>query len=217
MKKKRARNISLIFLFLIIIFLFVIMADALWGERYLGYTGSFVICLILFCLCVIGIIFMYYFSIKSGGSMYRIGRLTLTEIPPKIVNPTISTKIQCPFECTCEKHYGAPNEGIDIAPQVPGVAGDPVYAVTKGKVKTTNDLLGIVELDCEMFIITYRDLVTIICKAGTKVKRGAEIGTMGDKGTKEGIHLHIEFWHKKSKTYVDPLMYYDWGTEQEEL
>ena len=42
-----------------------------------------------------------------------------------------------------------------------------------------------------------------------KVKAGDMIGTMGGKGTEEGVHLHIEFWNIRYSFFADPLIYFN--------
>ena len=75
------------------------------------------------------------FSNLAGGTVEHIGTSIRAELPPKIVLPTDTLKIMCPFECTCEKHHDQKHVGIDIAPQIPDTEGDSVYAVTKWRSK----------------------------------------------------------------------------------
>ena len=140
--------------------------------------------------------------------MKCIGKTVRAELPPKIVLPTDTLKIMCPFECTCEKHHGKKHVGIDIAPQTPDIEGDPIYAVTKGKIYVDREN-GVARLECEMFRINYRCLKTITAENGAKVKAGDMIGTMGGKGTEEGVHLHIEFWNIRYSFFADPLIYFN--------
>ena len=148
------------------------------------------------------------FSNLAGGTVEHIGTSIRTELPPKIVLPTDTLKIMCPFECTCEKHHDKKHLGIDIAPQIPDTEGDSVYAVTKGKIYVDREN-GIARLECKMFRIIYRCLKTITAENGAKVKAGDMIGTMGGKGTKEGVHLHIEFWNIGYSFFADPLIYFN--------
>ena len=148
------------------------------------------------------------FSNLAGGTVEHIGTSIRTELPPKIVLPTDTLKIMCPFECTCEKHHDKKHLGIDIAPQIPDTEGDSVYAVTKGKIYVDREN-GIARLECKMFRIIYRCLKTITAENGAKVKAGDMIGTMGGKGTEEGVHLHIEFWNIRYSFFADPLIYFN--------
>ena len=92
---------------------------------------------------IIEIIFIILFSclvVKVGGAKTKVihyrgsTMVLLYPSPPTFVNPTLSTQVLCPFECICEKHHGTVHEGIDIAPQVPNIEGDPVNAVIKGRI-----------------------------------------------------------------------------------
>ena len=148
------------------------------------------------------------FSNLAGGTVEHIGTSIRTELPPKIVLPTDTLKIMCPFECTCEKQHDKKHLGIDIAPQIPDTEGDSVYAVTKGKIYVDREN-GIARLECKMFRIIYRCLKTITAENGAKVKAGDMIGTMGGKGTEEGVHLHIEFWNIRYSFFADPLIYFN--------
>ena len=148
------------------------------------------------------------FSNLAGGTVEHIGTSIRAELPPKIVLPTDTLKIMCPFECTCEKHHDKKHLGIDIAPQIPDTEGDSVYAVTKGKIYVDREN-GIARLECKMFRIIYRCLKTITAENGAKVKAGDMIGTMGGKGTEEGVHLHIEFWNIRYSFFADPLIYFN--------
>ena len=148
------------------------------------------------------------FSNLAGGTVEHIGTSIRAELPPKIVLPTDTLKIMCPFECTCEKHHDQKHVGIDIAPQKPDTEGDSVYAVTKGKIYVDREK-GVARLECKMFHIIYRCLKTITVENGTKVKAGDTIGTMGGKETEEGVHLHIEFWNVRYSFFADPLIYFN--------
>ena len=172
----------------------------IWWYSVLGF-----VCLIFGGVLLVAAL---YFIACSGGTMESIGRTIRAELPPKIVLPTDTLKIMCPFECTCEKHQDQKHVGIDIAPQIPDTEGDSVYAVTKGKIYADKEN-GVARLECEMFHIIYRCLKTITVENGTKVKAGDTIGTMGGKETEEGVHLHIEFWNVRYSFFADPLIYFN--------
>lgn len=95
-----------------IVFLFIneMYYMAIWWYGVLGFA-----CLILGGVLIIAAL---YFVACSGGTMKCIGKTVRAELPPKIVLPTDTLKIMCPFECTCEKHHGKKHVGIDIAPQM---------------------------------------------------------------------------------------------------
>ena len=185
-----------------IVFLFIneMYYMAIWWYGVLGFVG-----LIFGGVLLVAAL---YFIACSGGTMESIGRTIRAELPPKIVLPTDTLKIMCPFECTCEKHHDQKHVGIDIAPQKPDTEGDSVYAVTKGKIYVDREK-GVARLECKMFHIIYRCLKTITVENGTKVKAGDTIGTMGGKETEEGVHLHIEFWNVRYYFFADPLIYFN--------
>lgn len=179
-------------------------------------TTQFILTLSTGIIAIIFLILFSYFIVKCGGAKtklihYRGSTMVLAyQPPPTFTNPTLSTQVLCPFECVCEKHHGTVHEGIDIAPQLPDVEGDPVYAVMKGKIYVDKEN-GIARIESKMFDVIYRCLKTIDCKDGVKVKPGDKIGTMGGSGTKEGVHLHIEVWNNIDHVFVDPLVFYDWN------
>lgn len=167
---------------------------------------------------ILGIVFVILFScliVKIGGAETKVisfkGSIIvlLYPPPPTFVNPTLSTQVLCPFECICEKHHGTVHEGIDIAPQVPNIEGDPVNAVIKGRIYVDKEN-GIARIESKMYDVIYRCL-KIDCKDGAKVKPGDRIGTMGGLGTAEGVHLHIEVWNNIDHAFVNPLVFYDWN------
>ena len=95
-----------------IVFLFIneMYYMAIWWYGVLGFA-----CLILGGVLLVAAL---YFVACSGGTMEWIGKTVRAELPPKIVLPTDTLKIMCPFECTCEKHHDKKHLGIDIAPQM---------------------------------------------------------------------------------------------------
>ena len=168
---------------------------------------------------ILGIVFVILFScliVKIGGAETKVisfkGSIIvlLYPPPPTFVNPTLSTQVLCPFECICEKHHGTVHEGIDIAPIVPNIEGEPVNAVIKGRIYVDKEN-GIARIESKMYDVIYRCLKTIDSKDGAKVKPGDRIGTMGGLGTAEGVHLHIEVWNNIDHAFVNPLVFYDWN------
>ena len=53
----------------------------------------------------------------------------------------------------------------------------------------------------------YAHLHTMLVKAGDVVKRGDQIGTMGNTGKSKGVHLHYEVIYRDRR--VNPLNYYN--------
>ena len=209
MIKKNSRGLAIFFAILSgicvicgIVFLFIneMYHMTIWWHFVLGMV-------LLLCGGVCGYA-AAIFSNLAGGTVEHIGTSIRAELPPKIVLPTDTLKIMCPFECTCEKHHDQKHVGIDIAPQKPDTEGDSVYAVTKGKIYVDKEK-GVARLECKMFHIIYRCLKTITVENGTKVKAGDTIGTMGGKETEEGVHLHIEFWNVRYSFFADPLIYFN--------
>ena len=209
MIKKNSRGLAIFFAILSgicvicgIVFLFIneMYHMTIWWHFVLGMV-------LLLCGGVCGYA-AAIFSNLAGGTVEHIGTSIRAELPPKIVLPTDTLKIMCPFECTCEKHHDQKHVGIDIAPQKPDTEGDSVYAVTKGKIYVDREK-GVARLECKMFHIIYRCLKTITVENGTKVKAGDTIGTMGGKETEEGVHLHIEFWNVRYSFFADPLIYFN--------
>ena len=159
-------------LFAIVGFIFMLGGLA-FGIMSEGYNGAIwwhlpLCMLLLLCGGVCGYA-AAIFSNLAGGTVEHIGTSIRAELPPKIVLPTDTLKIMCPFECTCEKHHDQKHVGIDIAPQIPDTEGDSVYAVTKGKIYVDREK-GVARLECKMFHIIYRCLKTITVENGTKVK-----------------------------------------------
>ncbi len=209
MIKKNSRGLAIFFAILSgicvicgIVFLFIneMYRMAIWWYGVLGFS-----CIVFGGILIFGALL---FIVDSGGTVEHLRRGVRAELPPKIVLPTDTLKIMCPFECTCEKHHDQKHVGIDIAPQIPDTEGDSVYAVTKGKIYVDREK-RVARLECKMFHIIYRCLKTITVENGTKVKAGDTIGTMGGKETEEGVHLHIEFWNVRYSFFADPLIYFN--------
>ena len=98
-------------------------------------------------------------------------------------------------------HYG-----IDIA----GKTGSLVFAAAEGVVLfagwTAEDGNSIIIAHSNGFITCYKHNKAILKAAGTKVKRGEAIATLGNSGeTSRGPHLHFEIW--KDGKSIDPSMF----------
>lgn len=97
------------------------------------------------------------------------------------------------------------HNGVDIA----GPWKDPILAPADGRViRTGKDrLLGnYVKLEHSAEIKTlYGHLATVSVASGDQVKRGDQIGTMGNTGRSTGNHLHYSV--SVAGKYVDPLDY----------
>ncbi len=98
-------------------------------------------------------------------------------------------------------HYG-----LDIA----GKTGSLVFAAAEGVVLfagwTSEDGNSIIIAHSGGFITCYKHNKAILKAAGTRVKRGEVIATLGDSGeTSRGPHLHFEIW--KDGRSIDPSMF----------
>ncbi len=96
--------------------------------------------------------------------------------------------------------------GLDIA----GKTGSLVFAAAEGLILfagwTYEDGNFIIIAHSGGFITCYKHNKAILKTAGTKVKRGEAIATLGDSGeTSRGPHLHFEIW--KDGKPVDPSMF----------
>ena len=101
------------------------------------------------------------------------------------------------------------HEGIDLTAPV----GTPIYAPGDGVVIRVEQNRGrrgygnLVVLDHEVNGITsrYAHLSTIMVKQGQRVKRGEQIGTVGNTGLSTSPHLHYEI--RVNGASVNPLRY----------
>jgi murein DD-endopeptidase MepM/ murein hydrolase activator NlpD len=86
----------------------------------------------------------------------------------------------------------AMHSGVDI----PGAYGTPIYATADGIVGRAGWVSGygkLVELEHGRGIQTrYGHMSSLLVAAGTRVKRGQQIGMMGSTGRSTGNHLHYE-------------------------
>ncbi len=91
------------------------------------------------------------------------------------------------------------NTGIDIkAPP-----GSPVYSVAAGKVTVVTWMRGygstLIISHPGGYYTVYTHLDEILVNAGSIVKGGTKIATVGDSGSLEGSRLHFELWERKLK------------------
>ncbi len=104
-------------------------------------------------------------------------------------------------------HFTRMHTGIDLnAPR-----GVPVYAPGDGVVtkveKSRSGYGNLIEIDHKVNGITtrYAHMHTMIVKKGQKVKRGEQIGTVGNTGLSTGPHLHYEILIDGKQT--NPMRY----------
>ncbi|CEG56319.1 M23 family metallopeptidase [Legionella fallonii] len=98
-----------------------------------------------------------------------------------------------------------PHSGLDIAAK----QGDPIYAVSQGKVVETGDYFftgNTVIIDHGMGVFSlYAHLSKIDVKPGDSIQQGQEIGLVGMTGRVTGPHLH---WTMiVNQTLVEPLLF----------
>ncbi len=102
-------------------------------------------------------------------------------------------------------HANRPHEGIDLAAPM----GAPIVAPAAGTVTRVDRQAGyglVVELDHGYGIVTkYAHCSRASVRVGQHVKRGDEIGAVGNSGLSTGPHLHYEI-HVNGKL-VNPLTY----------
>lgn len=96
------------------------------------------------------------------------------------------------------------HKGIDIA--VP--AGTKIYSIMEGTVTTSaySQSAGnwIVIVDKDGYVSKYMHCSTLLVGAGTQVKRGQLIATVGSTGNSTGNHLHLQIEDQNGK-YINPL------------
>lgn len=99
---------------------------------------------------------------------------------------------------------GKPHNGIDIA--VP--AGTKIYSIMEGTVTTSaySQSAGnwIVIVDEDGYVSKYMHCSTLLVGAGTQVKKGQLIATVGSTGNSTGNHLHLQIEDPNGK-YINPL------------
>jgi len=99
-------------------------------------------------------------------------------------------------------HYG-----LDFA----APKGTPIYATGDGVVKNVKTVFGgygkYVEIDHGFgFVSRYAHMNDFSVKKGQKVKRGDQIGTVGNTGSSTGPHVHYEII--KDGKFVNPVNYF---------
>lgn len=97
--------------------------------------------------------------------------------------------------------WGTHHNGIDLAAPV----GTPIYAAADGIVIEGKDRTGVagfgswIWLDCQAsvgrdFIYGHVKHDGILVRKGDRVKKGQQIGVVGNEGQSTGPHLHFEVW-----------------------
>lgn len=128
-------------------------------------------------------------------------------IPPVSLD---RTKLVSYFGFRSDPFTGAPrmHTGVDLA----GRRGEPIFVTGDGKVVEIGfNFFGygqeIVVDHGFGYKTRYAHLNKVHVKMGDTVRRGEQIGDMGDTGRSKGDHLHYEVLYRNSK--VNPLNYYN--------
>jgi len=126
-------------------------------------------------------------------------------------SPTSNSVVTCVFNCTNKSHghVKTGHTGTDFGAVKPGVAGDKVFAVTKGTVVYTGSKRGggnnvWLSVDNGKYIVKYLHLKSISVKEGDEVVSWDVVGIMGNSGTKQ-VHLHLTVYDTKLGENIDPL------------
>ena len=110
------------------------------------------------------------------------------------------------------------HHGIDLAPEVPGTTGVPVYATQDGIVRrrdwgTNSGNFLEIEHTSDGYSSTYLHLASFNVSQGQTVRKGQTIGIMGTTGRSSGIHLDFgittsypPLWRSPGN-FIDPLGY----------
>ncbi|MBY0014455.1 M23 family metallopeptidase [Paenibacillus typhae] len=141
-------------------------------------------------------------QLKASQALAEKARLA-----PAVIWPTRSKVITSSFGYRSDPFKGisAYHSGIDIA----GSIGDPIYAAMEGEV-TASDQMGargkyIIIKHANGLETWYMHLNSMTVSAGDKVRKGDQIGTLGNTGRSTGPHLHFQVI--KQNKAVNPLGY----------
>jgi murein DD-endopeptidase MepM/ murein hydrolase activator NlpD len=105
--------------------------------------------------------------------------------------------------------------GVDFA----APKGTPIYATGDGIVKTAKTVFGgygkYIEIDHGFgFVTRYAHMNDFKVRRGQRVKRGDQIGTVGNTGSSTAPHVHYEVI--KDDKFVNPVQYFFKGLTPEE-
>jgi murein DD-endopeptidase MepM/ murein hydrolase activator NlpD len=128
------------------------------------------------------------------NSWKRLDQLEQGMVSIPSAKPVQSVAVNSNFGIRSDPFRGgaAMHSGVDI----PGPHGTPIYATADGIVGRAGWVSGygkLVELEHGRGIQTrYGHMSSLLVAAGTRVKRGQQIGLMGSTGRSTGNHLHYE-------------------------
>ena len=136
--------------------------------------------------------------------------------------PTLPTaRLTSPFGWRTHPVTGAQSfhYGIDLAPEIPGTTGVPIFAAATGVVKrvATHENMGLyiyLEHSSDSYMTHYLHLASALVSVNDIVVEGQQIGVMGKSGRVTGIHLDFgvstqypSVWYPAPGSYVDPQVY----------
>ena len=138
-----------------------------------------------------------------------------------ITFPTLPTaRLTSPFGWRTHPVTGVQSfhYGIDLAPEIPGTTGVPVYAcqdgvVVRSTVGTTEGIYVRIEHTGDSYTSQYLHLASALVSVNDVVVSGQQIGVMGDTGRVTGIHLDFGVStsnppvYNKPGTFIDPQVY----------
>lgn len=136
-------------------------------------------------------------AISFGQGLYQQATSAITG-PGQFIAPVSSVRITSGFGPRHAPTGGASSfhKGIDFGPSRPGTAGDAVYASADGTVTKAGAGQGygnVVYIDHgQGFETRYAHLMAFTAMQGQRVRKGQQIGIMGNTGVGTGPHLHFE-------------------------
>ena len=169
----------------------------------------------------------YNFSIKDDGKKILDYCKKVGKLPSKIMSTFKHddvtgqeeiNKYQIPLEGKVYKKFGKTeengeekyNDGIDIIPENDKI----VYSICDGtisKVQDKGNLGKYIIVDHGEFKAVYGHLNQLSIDEKQKVKKGEELGSLGEKNVGNG-YLHLEIWEESQP--IDPLTILDYNDKE---
>ena len=105
--------------------------------------------------------------------------------------------------------YGNYHMGMDLSDKTKLKKGTPVYSVREGKVHFAGNEQGygkyVIVDHGDGYFSLYGHLNSLKVKKGESVKLDTVIGTVGETGASQGVHLHLEIKYAPDKKYKNAL------------
>lgn len=119
------------------------------------------------------------------------------------------------------------HHGIDLAPEIPGTTGVPIFATQDGVVVrvaigTTEGLYIRIEHTGDTYTSQYLHLASALVSVNDVVVAGQQIGVMGQSGRVTGIHLDFGVSISNPPSYgspgsfIDPQLYLQYAVDPPE-